>query len=245
MEPSTLRYTIEGASSVDDSIALDSVVTAVDAVLLRSHLTGDDLVVERGLSVAESDRRSVAEVVSRQIEAADSVVLCNMGRLPDLDRQLSIGVVRQLAPGAHVVLAGPGGECPAPEDAMPCASSDRVRTVVWRAVRPLHPARFAESVERLVEPLLRSRGEICLANRATEVVGWESAGGTAAIGVHGEREDLLADVNMLRLLGVDLDTQAVTAMLDACLLTDDELLAGPAYWALLEDPFMDALGTPG
>ena len=41
----------------------------------------------------------------------------------------------------------------------------------------------------------------------------------------------------LVLIGCDLDEAAVTAELDECLLTDDELAEGPAAWADYEDPF--------
>lgn len=241
MESTTLRHTLEGAAVVDDTLTLEGVVTAVDAVLLRRHLSGDDLVFDLGLAVADSDRRSVAEVVSRQIEGSDVVVLCNMARLSEPEKQLAAALVSNLEPGATVVAANPEGHWPAPQDAEPCQASDRVTTVVWRAVRPFHPSRFADSVKRIVEPVLRSRGEICLANRPVDVVSWESAGASAAIGVQGERDYTKVDVTQLTLVGVDLDLAAVISILESCLLSDEEFAAGPDFWRLLEDPFADAL----
>jgi G3E family GTPase len=242
MEPTTLRHTLEGAAGVDDTLTLNGVVTAVDAVLLSSHLSGDDLVVDRGLAAADSDRRSVAEVVSRQVENSDVVVLCNMSRLSQQDRDLVTALVSNLEPGAKIVVANPAGRWPVPQDAEPCQASDRVTTVVWWTVRPFHPSRFAASVERIVEPLVRSRGEICLANRPVDVVSWESAGASAAIGVQGERDRTRVNVTELTLVGVDLDRAAVTSILESCLLTDEEFASGPDCWRRLEDPFADALG---
>ncbi|MEO1204263.1 MAG: GTP-binding protein, partial [Pseudomonadota bacterium] len=38
-------------------------------------------------------------------------------------------------------------------------------------------------------------------------------------------------------IGQGLDQQRITAALDACLLNDEELLRGKAYWQTLNDPF--------
>ena len=38
-------------------------------------------------------------------------------------------------------------------------------------------------------------------------------------------------------IGQKLNAQAVIEKLDSCLLTDQELLAGKAYWQTLDDPF--------
>ena len=40
-------------------------------------------------------------------------------------------------------------------------------------------------------------------------------------------------------IGQNLDQQGITQELDQCLLDEQELLAGKAYWQTLEDPFPD------
>jgi hypothetical protein len=37
-------------------------------------------------------------------------------------------------------------------------------------------------------------------------------------------------------IGIDMDEAALRGMLDACLLTDEEMAAGPEGWTELEDP---------
>lgn len=39
------------------------------------------------------------------------------------------------------------------------------------------------------------------------------------------------------MIGQGMDREAITAALDACLLTDAELAAGSAAWRRLDDPF--------
>ncbi|WP_043931610.1 GTP-binding protein, partial [Xanthomonas citri] len=41
----------------------------------------------------------------------------------------------------------------------------------------------------------------------------------------------------LAVIGVDMDAPRTRAVLDACLLSDQELRQGPAQWQLLDDPF--------
>jgi hypothetical protein len=51
-------------------------------------------------------------------------------------------------------------------------------------------------------------------------------------GDYGDRRQELV------IIGVDLDRQAVTMALDACLLTDAEMALGWRTWRRLDDPFM-------
>src|SRR5690606_14139587 len=64
---------------VADSLRIDSLVTVVNPETLHEALTSDDELSERGLAAAEADRRTVAEVVCRQIEYADTVVTWDDG----------------------------------------------------------------------------------------------------------------------------------------------------------------------
>ncbi|MBE01721.1 MAG: 4-hydroxytetrahydrobiopterin dehydratase, partial [Euryarchaeota archaeon] len=38
-------------------------------------------------------------------------------------------------------------------------------------------------------------------------------------------------------IGQNIDQEAITRALDACLLDDEQLLAGQAFWRTLNDPF--------
>lgn len=112
----------------------------------------------------------------------------------------------------------------------------------------------------------RSRGYFWLASRMDLSGSWEQAGGACRHGAAGvwwsatdhddwpDDQALRADIALrlqdgdapapygdrmqeLAFIGIHVDEAAIVAQLDACLLTDAEMAAGPAAWAALPDPF--------
>jgi G3E family GTPase len=140
---------------------------------------------------------------------------------------------------------------------LPCdAGTPAADTVVWRRTRPLHPARFFDAVDTLATETVRSRGRFWLANRPDRMIAldavagiitiedagpwlaslpaaaWEMVPPTRRLAAaldwspdHGDR------VQHLVLTGPDLDRDRIHTLLDACLLADDEPIAGH------DDPF--------
>lgn len=116
--------------------------------------------------------------------------------------------------------------------------------------------------------VLRSRGIFWLASRMDIAGDWHQAGGVCRPGAAGawwaaidaeewpadaaSRAGIEADMvddglpaeygdrrQELVLIGENLDAPGLEARLDACLLTDAELAAGPEAWAAYPDPFPD------
>ncbi|GAB2720029.1 CobW family GTP-binding protein [Kitasatospora kifunensis] len=141
-----------------------------------------------------------------------------------------------------------------------------VATLVWERRRPLHPARLYEALDQLVPAAQRSRGRFWLANRPDLMLAWDAAGANLAVeecgpwlatlpdaawelypparraaaaldwdAVHGDR------VQQLSFTAEGLDVDGITELLDSCLLTDAELLAGEPGWKALPDAFEDLL----
>lgn len=139
---------------------------------------------------------------------------------------------------------------------------------VYRARVPFHPERlwalFGD--ESTWRGIWRSRGFFWLATRMGVSGGWSQAGGTAicegagpwyaALPEHewpvdpDEREVIYEDWvppwgdrrQELAFIGTNLDEKALCAKLDAALLDERELAAGPDEWAKLPDPFPDWAG---
>ncbi|HWH27757.1 MAG TPA: GTP-binding protein [Mycobacteriales bacterium] len=234
---------------------VDTVTTVVDARLVLAQLTGDDLLAERGQAAAPTDRRSTAELVVGQLEDADVLLVADLQALDTssartvealLSHLAPIAVQRPLAPGGigceDAVTTGRRGRTTSADRARLatlagalCPPACGVTTVVWQSDRPLHSARLHEVLPDVVADVVRSRGHLWLADRPRHCVRWEQAGGTLAFG-DPVRWQQLPGCELV-LTGIDLDPAALTARLDACLATDEEL-ADPTW----PDPFAGALG---
>ncbi|MYY00760.1 MULTISPECIES: GTP-binding protein [unclassified Streptomyces] len=131
-----------------------------------------------------------------------------------------------------------------------------VGTLVWQRRRPFHAGRLYEALEDLCCAAARSRGRFWLADRPDSLLAWDAAGGAlcvenagpwmaslpdaawelmpaerrtaAALDWHPEHGDRCQH---LVFTSPGLDRARLLALLDACLLTDDELTSGPDAWS--------------
>ena len=133
----------------------------------------------------------------------------------------------------------------------------------YQARRPFHPAKFHEFLHSTDKygKLIRSKGYFWLATRPKFAGQWSQAGGVAHYGFAGgfwkaipkenwpteqeyldaieeQWEEPFGDMRQeLVFIGQGLDKEKMTQTLDACLLTEEELLKGYEYWQTFEDPF--------
>jgi len=138
-----------------------------------------------------------------------------------------------------------------------------ISSFVYRARKPFHSQKFFDFLhsKNLEGKLIRSKGYFWLATRPEFAGQWNQAGGIARYGFAGmfwkaiaktrwpEDPEHLASIEKdwvepfgdmrqeLVFIGQRLNQQHVIETLDACLLTDEELLAGKDYWQTLADPF--------
>ncbi|MFI2373517.1 GTP-binding protein [Streptomyces sp. NPDC018964] len=141
-----------------------------------------------------------------------------------------------------------------------------VSTFVWRRERPFHPQRLYAALEDLTCAAARSRGRFWLADRPDTLLSWDAAGGALCVESAGPWLAALPDAawemvpaerrvaasvdwhpehgdrrQYLTFTAPGLDRDGLLALLDSCLLTDDEYAAGRSRWEQLPHVFDDLL----
>ncbi|GLI03587.1 hypothetical protein Pa4123_88650 [Phytohabitans aurantiacus] len=194
---------------LSDLIRVDSYVTVVHGDYLLDGLNNGSDLATLGIQAGEDDHRSLADVVVRQIEYADTLVL--WGSRTDggpFDTAHLRALLRHLAPWAaqlHLaddlidatdlaqrLLDTRRHRWDVPDTLArglegftlgvhePHPSSDVV-TAVFRACRPFHPQRLHEMLWAVNAGVLRSRGHLWLASQPDVVISWDLAGGGLAM----------------------------------------------------------------
>lgn len=140
-----------------------------------------------------------------------------------------------------------------------------ISSFAYHARRPFHPQKIYDffASPAVKGKLLRSKGFFWLASRPQWAGQWSQAGGVAQHGAAGmfwkaipkERwpedeeqvqyimqkwQEPFGDMRQeMVFIGQHLDKDFFIQQLDQCLLTDDEMVKGQAYWKTLSDPFPD------
>ena len=147
--------------------------------------------------------------------------------------------------------------------------SSGVTSILFESRRPFHPQRLHDALEEVTEHALRGRGQLWIASQPETALAFEFAGGGAGLGSLGhwlaalpadrwtetsDERRIAADLawdpyygdrrTVLAVIGLHLDHDAVTGLLHACLLTDDELADGFDAWRDLPDPFAGCFPPP-
>lgn len=184
------------------------------------------------------------------------IVPMAMGRI-DLDKVLNTGLFdfekAEQAPGWLKELRG---------EHVPETEEYGIASFVYSARQPFHPQRFYQHLhegEWDNGTLLRSKGFFWLASRPDHAGNWSQAGGVMHHGLAGRwwasvpkeqwPAEYQADIESqwaepygdcrqeLVFIGQNVDAPKVYRELDACLLTDTELAAGPDVWRNYRDDF--------
>ena len=133
----------------------------------------------------------------------------------------------------------------------------------YEARRPFHPQKFHDFLLTLDKygKLIRSKGYFWLASRPEFAGHWSQAGGIAHHGFAGmfwkaipkknwpDDNEYLSSIKKvwvepfgdmrqeLVFIGQNMDKDALINGLDACLLSEEDVLRGETYWTTLPDPF--------
>ncbi len=226
--------------------------TVVD--LLVEQVEFADVLVLNKVDLVSPAQRRMVEGLLRRLNPGAELLSAERGRVPLTSvlgtRRFSLAKA-QRAPGWLKELRG---------EHAPETEEYGISSFVYRARRPFHPARLWAHVHGSWKGVLRSKGFFWLASRPDVMGTWAQAGGASsfeptglfwaavpkALWPRGESRRAI-DESWARpfgdrrqeivFIGRGVDPQRLRRRLDACLLTDAELAAGPAGWARLKDPW--------
>jgi len=200
----TFSFRDEDGGSLSDVARLDTMVTVVDALNFLLDWGGRDRLADRGESAGEGDERTVADLLTEQVEFADVIVANKADLVPPADFDRLVGILRMLNPRADVVPAS-FGDVPLArvletgrfdeEEAsraagwvqalqgnpMPETEEYGISSFVYRARRPFHPARLHALLSSDLPGVVRAKGFYWLASRMADVGTWSLAGAVGRI----------------------------------------------------------------
>ena len=244
----SLQETGESLGEEDQRNVSDLLVDQVefaDVILVSKIDLVDTAEVARLVAILQT-LNTEARIIPISKGQVDLESILNTGRFDFSRAQLAPGWLKEMR-GQHV----------------PETEEYGIGSFSYHARRPFHPAKLHALLHNLdaYGKLLRSKGYFWLASRPQFAGQWSQAGGIAHYGFAGmfwkavpranwpDDEEYLASIQEqwiepfgdmrqeLVFIGQALDQERMTRALDECLLTEEEVLGGKAYWQSLEDPF--------
>lgn len=226
------------------------------ADLLVDQIEFANVILISKIDLIASDEIANLQAILRSLNPDAEILPMVMGQV-DLAKVLNTGLFdfdkAERAPGWLKELRG---------EHTPETEEYGISSFVYRARRPFHPQRFYRHLhegEWDNGTLLRSKGFFWLASRPEHAGNWSQAGGIMHHGLAGRwwasvpktqwPTDFLDDIGEqwiepygdcrqeLVFIGQNLDSAQIRRELDACLLTDAELAAGPSTWRAYRDDF--------
>ncbi|MDQ0455969.1 zinc metallochaperone GTPase ZigA [Rhizobium paknamense] len=283
----TFEFRDEDGHSLSDIAALDTMVTVVDAANLLRDYSSTDFLADRGETAGDDDNRTLVDLLVEQIEFADVVVLNKVGTATPEQRDAARKIIHGLNADARLIetdfgmiepaaILGTGSfdlgraethplwfkELHGFKDHVPETEEYGIRSFVYKARRPFHPARFQAFIDQSWPGVIRAKGFFWLATRPHHVGEISQAGPLVRTGRMGlwwssvPRQQWPQDQGFLRaidpymdpiwgdrrqeivFIGMEpMDEDEITEQLDACLV-DAEAFT-PERWRNLKDPFPD------
>lgn len=247
-EAESLQDTGESLGEEDERSVADLLVDQVEFA--------DVILVSKTDLAAPSDIERLTAIL-KTLNTHAKIIPIAQGQV-DVDEVLSTGLFdferAQQAPGWLKEMRG---------EHIPETEEYGIGSFSYLARRPFHPEKFHQLLHDTEKygKLIRSKGYFWLATRPEFAGQWSQAGGIARYGFAGMfwkaipkkdwpvDEDYLESIERqwvepfgdmrqeLVFIGQGLDKNRMTQALDDCLLSEEEVLRGRAYWATLPDPF--------
>ena len=280
----TFVFEDEFGDSLSSLARLDTMVSVVDASRFLDDLAATESVAERGETRDEEDERTIVDLLVDQVEFADVIVVSKVDLVDEATLRRVEASIRSLNAAARIVRAERGrvalGEVlgtgrfdleaaangaawikELAGEHVPEIEEYGIRSTVFRARRPFHPARLASALDApALRGAVRAKGVFWLATRPG-LAGLLSKAGPSYVlepmghwlavqpehrwdlpddeiaAVRADWHDLYGDrAQQLVWIGVGLDVDGVQAALEAALIDDAEERAGPEAWFGFDDP---------
>ncbi len=279
----TFTFGGEDGSPLSSVSRLDTMVTVVDAFNFFREVVSTDSLQKRNLATGDQDKRMIAELMMQQVEFADVLIINKVDLVDNYELGETQSLLQTLNPYARILISeqgridprlilntgrfdferaaqSPGWRVKLREEIHSESDEFGITSVVFKARRPFHPARFWEALHGDWPGVVRAKGMFWLATRLDRMGVWSQAGPVAriqggniwwaAVPEEDRPQDEAFAQNLARiwdaevgdcrqelvLIGVGLDSEKLTMQLSQCLLTDRELAEGAMAWQSYDDP---------
>lgn len=247
--PDSLVARRQSRDDQDDRCVVDLLVEQVEFA--------DVLVINKTDLITEEQRTQLRGILTA-LNPRARILMSEFGNVPlseVLNTERFDFEAAQQAPGWLQELRG---------EHIPETEEYGISSFVYRARRPFHPQRFMECLQKEWPGVLRSKGFFWLATRMDWAGSFSQAGAACRTEAAGfwyaavpknqwpDDDDACREIvshwkkpwgdrrQELVIIGQDMDQEAMTARLDACLLTDEEMTWGPQTWLeKFPDPFLE------
>lgn len=198
----TFTFPLDDAgTSLMDVARLDTLVTVVDAETLLREFTTLDSLAARGIGNTEHDERTIAHLLTDQIEFANIILLNKTDLVQPDEAATTESLLRKMNPTAKIIRTVNGQVAPAEilntrrftltqaenfeewlngEPHTPETEEYGIRSLSYQRRRPFHPARLWHAINEtnLLDGVIRAKGVMWLAARP------ESANMLSLAGLH-------------------------------------------------------------
>lgn len=177
-EPSSIEAAF---NDKDDNIALDTLVTVVDAQNLLRDYSSKELL---------NDQKTLVGLLTEQIEFANVILLNKIDLASPTQREAALGIIKALNPNAKLIeishgkvdskeILGTGlfdhheienaarwaQALYAPEDYKPKTEEDGIKSFVYRTPHPFHPEKLYAFIHTPWPGVIRAKGFFWMATR--------------------------------------------------------------------------------
>ena len=230
------------------------------ADLLMNQLEFANVIVINKADLVDKTRLESIQAIIKKINPEAKILTTTKCQL-DLKEVINTGLFDY-----EKAINSPGWLAELSNEHKPETQEYGINSFVYKARRPFHPERFHDFLESDQTNVIRAKGFFWLATRMHLIGGYHQAGKSKSVDWAGYWYDAVneeywpsdqASIDKIEKLFVDpygdrrqeivfiglgIDQEKITAELDKCLLTEDEMALGPKKWKEFLDEFPETQG---